>query len=250
MIVDARASASLLLVAVRSSSSARPSRSCRSSSSATAIFAVHERDRLHRRARALRRDHLPAALPAGRARRRAPPAPGLQLTPLMGGLLVTSIASGQLISQLRPLQGVPDRRHGDHDRRHVAALALARRTRRRGVASLYMLVARARARDGDAGARARRPERRRLPASSASPRPARRSSARSAARSASPSSARSSSTGCTRASRRRCRRRGTVPKSSPTSIVKHLPPASTTPYVQRVLRVAPSGVPRRRRHRP
>ena len=42
----------------------RASRSCRSASFATGCSG-HERDRLHRRARALRRDHLPALLPPG-----------------------------------------------------------------------------------------------------------------------------------------------------------------------------------------
>ena len=63
------------------------------------------------------------------------------------------------------------------------------------VAAALHACPRARARDGDAGARARRAERGRLPATSASRPRARRSSARSAARSASRCSARSSPTG-------------------------------------------------------
>ena len=64
--------------------------------------------------------------------------------------------------EVRALPAVPDRGHGDHGGRHVAALAARRRhadVARRGVHA----DPRARARDGDAGARARRAERGRLP---------------------------------------------------------------------------------------
>ena len=57
-----------------------------------------ERDRVHRRARPLRLCHVRAALPAGRERPE-PDGVGLLMTPLMAGLLVTSIVSGNLISK-------------------------------------------------------------------------------------------------------------------------------------------------------
>ena len=44
-------------------------------------------------------DHLPAAVPPDRERERARRSPGLQLTPLMAGLLVTSILSGNAIAR-------------------------------------------------------------------------------------------------------------------------------------------------------
>ncbi len=40
----------------------------------------------------------------------SPTASGLQLLPVMGGLLVSSILSGQIITQDRALQGLPDPR--------------------------------------------------------------------------------------------------------------------------------------------
>ena len=52
----------------------------------------------------------------------SPTASGLQLTPLMAGLLVTSILSGNADLAHGPLQAVPDRRHGDHDRCRLPAL--------------------------------------------------------------------------------------------------------------------------------
>ena len=145
-----------------SSSGARPSRSCRST-----LF----RNRVFTRQRAsigfivglgaLRRGHVPAALPADREGPQRRRRPGLLMTPMMAGLLITSIVSGQLISEVRALQAVPDRRHRDHGGRARAALAARGRTRRRWWPALHAR-ARARARDGDAGARARGAERRRL----------------------------------------------------------------------------------------
>ena len=135
----------------------------------------------------------------------SPTKSGLQLTPLMAGVLVTSIASGQLISRLGryrmfPIAGTA-----------MMALAMFLLSRLMPGTSIWLALARlararARARHGDAGARARGAERRRLPRRSASRRAARRCSARSAARSASRSSGRSSPTGCTSSSRRGCRR--------------------------------------------
>ena len=91
----------------------------------------------------------------------SPTESGLQLIPVMAGVLIGSIGSGQVITRHRPLQGVPDRRHRDRRDRHAAAVAPGR-------ADLDALRLRRdvrdgpRARAGDAGARARRAERRRL----------------------------------------------------------------------------------------
>ena len=63
----------------------------------------------------------------------SPTASGLQLTPLMGGLLVTSIVSGNLISQVRPLQAVPDRRHRADDGRASSCSRAWASARRRWV---------------------------------------------------------------------------------------------------------------------
>ena len=41
----------------------------------------------------------------------SPTGSGLQLLPLMGGLLITSIASGQVITRTGRYKAVPDRRH-------------------------------------------------------------------------------------------------------------------------------------------
>ena len=65
-----------------SSSGVPPSRSCRSPCSATGS-SRDERDRLRDRLRALRRRHLPAALPADRGG--SPTVSGLLMTPLMAG---------------------------------------------------------------------------------------------------------------------------------------------------------------------
>ena len=69
----------------------------------------------------------------------SPTGSGLQLMPLMLGLLATSIGSGRVISRLRPVQGVPDRRHLDHDCRPLPALAVGVGSST-WVASGYMLV--------------------------------------------------------------------------------------------------------------
>ena len=54
--------------------------------------------RLHRRLRHVRRDHLPAAF-FQIVRGQSPTISGLQLLPLMAGLLIVSIGSGQVISR-------------------------------------------------------------------------------------------------------------------------------------------------------
>ena len=53
----------------------------------------------------------------------SPTASGLQLLPLMAGVIVASIGSGLLITRVRPVQDLPDHRHGADDRRPVPALA-------------------------------------------------------------------------------------------------------------------------------
>ena len=82
----------------------------------------HERHRLHRRPRALRRDHLPAALPPGR-RGRQPD----ELRPhprSADGRPPRHVHPERPADQpLRPLPAVSDRRHRDHDRVGLPALA-------------------------------------------------------------------------------------------------------------------------------
>ena len=134
----------------------------------------------------------------------SPTKSGLQLTPLMAGVLVTSIVSGQLISRLGPLPDVPDRRHGGDGGRDVPALATRAFARTSGSRRVYALVLglglgmvmQVLVLAAQNAVDFRR---------SASRRAARRCSARSAARSASRSSGRSSRTGCTSSSPRACR---------------------------------------------
>ncbi len=85
----------------------------------------HERDRVRDRLRAFRRAHLPAAVPAGRARRLAD---GVRAAadPGDGGRADRLDRIGPDHLRDRPLQGVPDRGHGDRDARHAAALAPGR----------------------------------------------------------------------------------------------------------------------------
>ena len=86
----------------------------------------HERDRLRDRLRALRRADLPAAVPAGGARRLAdrvgPPA-----RPGDGRRADRVDRLGPGDHRHRALQGVPDRGDGDRRRRDAAALAARRR---------------------------------------------------------------------------------------------------------------------------
>ena len=73
------------------------------------------------RLRDVRRDLLPAAVPAGGEGRLADHV-RRYLLPLVVGLLLTSIGSGQIIAR-RPVQGLPDRRHrGAHVRAPPAVL--------------------------------------------------------------------------------------------------------------------------------
>ena len=122
----------------RSSRRGPPSRSSRSSSSATATFAV---------ASAIgfivglalfgSITYLPLYLQVVKGH--SATQSGLQLTPLMAGLLVTSILSGDAHLAHRPLQAVPDRRDGDHDGRRLPALA-ARGRHADWVAAAVMVV--------------------------------------------------------------------------------------------------------------
>ena len=175
---------------------------------------------------------------------------GLQMLPLMAGVLIASIGSGQVITRygrykVFPIVGTA--------LMVVGMLLLSRLDVGTGlvVADLYMLVRRARARLRHAGARARRPERRRLRRTSAwRPRP-RRSSARWAARSASPSSARSSPTSSRPTSRRGFRRRprpACRPHLGPSQI-DALPDGDPRAVRGGLRRVAAAGVPDRRRDR-
>ena len=68
-----------------------------------------ERDRVHRRSLALRIGHLYPALPADR-QGRSPTQSGLEMLPLMGGVLLDLDRQRAAHLALRPLQGVPDRR--------------------------------------------------------------------------------------------------------------------------------------------
>ena len=56
----------------------------------------------------------------------SPTESGLQLVPVMAGVLIGSIGSGQIITAHRALQGVPDRRHRDRRGRDVPAVAAGR----------------------------------------------------------------------------------------------------------------------------
>ena len=148
-----------------------------------------ERDRVRDRLRAVRRAHLPAAVPAGRPRRLAD---GVRAAadPGDGGRADRLDRIGPDHLRDRPLQGVPDRRHRarrDRDaavdparRRHIGSVRLRRDVR-----------ARARPRSGDAGTRARGRTPSTTPISASRPR-APAYFARWAARSAPPRSAPSS----------------------------------------------------------
>ena len=67
----------------------------------------------------------------------SPTESGLQLIPVMAGVLIGSIGSGQVITRDRPLQGVPDRRH--RDRRGRACSCSSRLDA--GTSTLYGAVA-------------------------------------------------------------------------------------------------------------
>ena len=92
----------------------------------------------------------------------SPTASGLQLLPLMAGLLTASIGSGPADHAHRPLQALPDHRHGA--RRPSACCCCPGSTPSTGIARGRRLHARPRrrARLRDAGADPRRPERRAL----------------------------------------------------------------------------------------
>ena len=92
----------------------------------------------------------------------SPTASGLQLIPLMGGLLITSIASGQVITRTGryrafPIAGTAVMVLGLFLLTHLGLMDLARHR------VAVHVRPRSRARNGHAGCRPRRPERRRVP---------------------------------------------------------------------------------------
>ena len=90
----------VILAAVRVGRVARaPSRSCRSTCSGIRSFTDLGRRRLPRRVRLLRHGGVPAALVPGRRRARRRPNPGYQILPLLGGLIISAVASGQIVSR-------------------------------------------------------------------------------------------------------------------------------------------------------
>ena len=94
----------------------------------------------------------------------SPTASGLQLMPMMLGMLITSVISGRLITPLGPLQTVSSDRNRDHDVR--AAVAVADIGGFERVADIHgRAAAWLRHGHGDAGAGDRGPEQRRLRAS-------------------------------------------------------------------------------------
>ena len=117
-----------------------------------------ERGRADRRLRAVRRADLPAAVPADRARavsdrvRAAAAAGDGRAADLLDRLRADHLAR-------RPLQVLPDRRHGGGRLRDVPAVLARARPPATGRGRAAHAGARPRARDGHAGARARGPER-------------------------------------------------------------------------------------------
>ena len=95
-----------------SSSAGPPSRCCRCRCFATTSSRVAGVAVADRRLRAVRLGDVPAAVLPDRRSGSSPTGAGLRLVPMIGGLLMTSIVSGQLISRDRPLPRLPDRRHG------------------------------------------------------------------------------------------------------------------------------------------
>ena len=88
---------------------------------ANRVFLRQQRSRLRRRFRHVRRDHLPAAVHAG-----CQGCKSHQLGPAVaaadGGPAADFNTVGHPDQPLGPLQGLPDRRHGAHDHRHVPAV--------------------------------------------------------------------------------------------------------------------------------
>ena len=70
----------------------------------------------------------------------SPTRSGLQLTPLMAGVLVTSIVSGQVISRIGRYRVLPDRGHGDHGGRDGPARPAATPARARGSLPVFACV--------------------------------------------------------------------------------------------------------------
>lgn len=126
----------------------------------------------------------------------SPTMSGIHMLPMVIGMLVTSIGSGQIVARTGHYRAFPIMRHRDHDRRPAAALP-ARREQQHLRDELLLPGLRSRPRPGDAGAGADRAELRRLPGPRRRHHAAPPSSAPSAPPSGSPSSARSSPPGST-----------------------------------------------------
>ena len=119
----------------------------------------HERRWVHRRLRALRRGHLPSAVPPDHEGIQ-PDEVGARAHTADGGCPRDVDPERKPDHALGPLQAVPDRRHGVDGRRALSAGAAGGRHADVGGAG-ERGRARPGARDGDAGARACGPERRR-----------------------------------------------------------------------------------------
>ena len=192
-----------------------------------------ERDRLHHRVRALRVGHVRPALPAGRQGAQ-PDRVGAADDADDGRPARDRDRERPADLTLRALPPVPDHRHGRRNRRALPPLPA-----RGGDPGLgggrVPADPRPRARPDDAGARARRPERGRLPAARRRDVGRRRSPVRSAARSASPSSARSSRTGSATSSLSALPYGVHAPAHGSLAAVQHLPPAIHAAYSRRTL---------------
>ena len=121
---------------------------------------VHDDEpgRADHRVRAVRLDHLPAALPPGR--QRCQPDPVWPAAVARDGRLADRLDRIRAADHAEwPLQDLPDRRHRRDGGRALPALVDGCRHERRDRLGLHVR-ARSRARPRDAGARARSPERR------------------------------------------------------------------------------------------
>ena len=198
------------------------------------VFATTVGRRLRRRLRDVRLDHLPAAVPAGRARARRPPSPGLQMLPMMLGLLHHVDRQRAAHQPDRPVQGVPDRRHrGLHDRACTCCPCMGRDTTGAAVRPRPCSCS-APASAWSCRCSCSRCRTRSSTATWAPAPAARRSSARSAAASASPCSARCSARTWRSTLRERRRRRTRSGPCSADVLTRSTagPPRAAPPVVQ------------------